>query len=210
MAILSITLNLATAARAQTGAPARPGMAPAGKGEETAVFAGGCFWGVQAVFQRVKGVRSSISGYAGGSAATANYETVSGGGTGHAESVRVTFDPAQVSYGDLLKVFFRVAHDPTELNRQGPDVGTQYRSALFYTSEAQRRAARAYADELGAAKAFPRPIVTQIVPLDAFYPAEDYHQGYLDRHPHDPYIVINDLPKLAGLKRHFPQLYVGK
>jgi peptide-methionine (S)-S-oxide reductase len=182
----------------------------AGGAEETAVFAGGCFWGVQAVFQRVKGVRRAVSGYAGGSASSAHYEVVSSGTTGHAESVQVTYDPTQISYAELLKVFFSVAHDPTQLDRQGPDVGTQYRSALFYVNEAQRQVARAYVAELNATKAFPRPIVTQIVPLTGFYPAEAYHQDYLDRHPNDPYVVFNDWPKIANLRAQFPTLYVGK
>jgi peptide-methionine (S)-S-oxide reductase len=168
---------------------------------ETAVFSGGCFWGVEAVFEHVKGVQSAVSGYAGGSAKSARYEIVSSGRTGHAESVEVRFDPAQVSYAELLKVFFTVAHDPTELNRQGPDVGTQYRSAIFYANDAQRAAAQA------AIAADGRRIVTQLAPLSAFYPAEAYHQDYLAHHPDQPYIVVNDLPKLAALKRTFPALY---
>ena len=174
---------------------------------EMAVFAGGCFWGVEAVFEHVKGVRSAVSGYSGGSAATARYDIVSSGGTGHAESVQVRFDPAQISYAELLKVFFAVAHDPTELNRQGPDVGTQYRSAIFYASEAQKASAQAFLAQLEAARAFNRPVVTQLVPLKAFYPAESYHQDYLVRHKDQPYIVVNDLPKLAALQRTFPALY---
>jgi peptide-methionine (S)-S-oxide reductase len=179
-------------------------------GTQTAVFAGGCFWGVQGVFKRVKGVTQATSGYAGGSADTAHYETVSTGTTGHAESVRVVYDPSQVSYGQLLKVFFSVAHNPTELNRQGPDEGTQYRSAIFYTSDEQQRIATAYIAQLGTAKSFSRPIVTQVVPLKGFYPAEDYHQDYLDHHPMQPYIVINDLPKIAALKSSLPELYVQR
>jgi peptide-methionine (S)-S-oxide reductase len=175
---------------------------------ETAVFAGGCFWGIEAVFEHVKGVKAVVSGYSGGNAETASYEIVSSGRTGHAESVRISFDPSQVSYGQLLKVFFSVAHDPTELNRQGPDTGTQYRSAIFYSNEEQKRTAEAYIAQLGTAKVFPRPIVTQVVPLRAFYAAEAYHQHYLVNHPTQPYIVINDLPKLAGLQRQFPSLYV--
>jgi peptide-methionine (S)-S-oxide reductase len=182
----------------------------ADSGQEGAVFAGGCFWGVQAVFQRVKGVRRAVSGYAGGSASSARYDVVSGGTTGHAESVQVTFDPTQISYAELLKVFFLVAHDPTQLNRQGPDVGTQYRSSIFYMNEAQARVAREVIAQLAAAKAFPRPIVTQVVPLNGFYPAEAYHQDYLDQHPNEPYIVVNDWPKIDSLRKHFPNLFVAK
>jgi len=179
-------------------------------GTQTAVFAGGCFWGIQAVFKRVKGVTQATSGYSGGTADTATYDKVSSGTTGHAESVRVVFDPSQVSYGQLLKVFFSVAHDPTELNRQGPDEGTQYRSAVFFANEEQQRVTRAYIAQLDAAKAFKKPIVTQVVPLKGFYPAEDYHQDYADTHPMQPYIVINDLPKIAALKTTFPDLYVKR
>jgi len=177
---------------------------------ETAVFAGGCFWGIEAVFEHVKGVTDAVSGYAGGTAATANYETVSTGRTGHAESVRVTYDASRITYGQLLKVFFSVAHDPTELNRQGPDTGPQYRSAIFYQNDQQRRVATAYVAQLQKAKAFDRPIVTQLTALDKFYPAEAYHQDYLAQHPTQPYIVINDLPKLAALKKHFGDLYAAK
>jgi peptide-methionine (S)-S-oxide reductase len=180
------------------------------KAPQTAVFAGGCFWGVEAVFRHVKGVSSAVSGYAGGVAKTADYEMVSTGTTGHAESVQVTYDPAQVSYGELLRIFFSVAHDPTQLNQQGPDVGTQYRSAIFTTSEEQKRVAQAYIDQLGQAKVFGAPIVTQVVTLPAFYPAEAYHQNYLALHPTQPYIVIHDMPKLAALKLQFPDRYVGK
>ena len=182
----------------------------AAKGTKTAVFAGGCFWGVEAVFKHVKGVTQSVSGYAGGDAKTAKYEIVSSGDTGHAESVRVTYDPSRITYGQLLKVFFSVAHDPTELNRQGPDTGTQYRSAIFFADAEQKRVADAYIAQLQAARAFPRPIVTQVAPLKAFYEAEAYHQNYLAQHPDQPYIVINDLPKLANLQKQFPALYVGK
>lgn len=187
-----------------------PTLAEGGPPEETAVFAGGCFWGVQAVFQRVKGVTRAVSGYAGGSAASAQYEAVSRGTTGHAESVQVTFDPARVSYTALLQVFFTVAHDPTQRNRQGPDVGPQYRSALFYATPAQKASAQAHIDQLTAAKAFPRAIVTQVVPLAAFYPAEAYHQDYLDKHPNDPYIVMHDWPKIVSLRKQFPSLYVER
>ncbi|MDW3685443.1 peptide-methionine (S)-S-oxide reductase MsrA [Cupriavidus sp. CuC1] len=174
---------------------------------ETAVFAGGCFWGVQGVFQHVRGVKQVTSGYAGGAASTAQYETVSGGGTGHAESVEVTFDPAQVSYGRLLQVFFSVAHNPTQLNFQGPDHGTQYRSAVFPLNAEQRSVAQAYIAQLGKANAFKAPIVTRIEDYKAFYPAESYHQNFLTRHPSHPYIVINDLPKIGYLKQMFPELY---
>jgi peptide-methionine (S)-S-oxide reductase len=175
--------------------------------EATAVFAGGCFWGVEAVFEHLKGVKSAVSGFAGGGVASPSYQQVSTGGTGHAEAVQVVYDPSQISYEQLLHVFFSVAHDPTQLNRQGPDVGTQYRSAIFYANEEQHQAAEAYVAQLRAAKAFSRPIVTEIAPLRAFYPAESYHQHYLTRHPHSPYIMINDAPKLEHLRREFPVLY---
>jgi peptide-methionine (S)-S-oxide reductase len=179
------------------------------KKSETVVFAGGCFWGVQAVFDAIKGVSSSISGYAGGSKANAHYEIVSTGTTGHAESVEVTFDPSVVSFGQLLKIYFSVAHDPTELNRQGPDEGTQYRSEIFYTSDEQKHIAEAYIQQLTAAKAFRRPIVTKVAPLQAFYPAEDYHQNYVARNPHLPYVAYNDLPKLTNLRADFPEMCKG-
>ena len=177
---------------------------------QTVVLAGGCFWGIQAVFKHVKGVSSATSGYSGGAANTAQYETVSTGRTGHAESVKVVYDPSQISFGQILKVFFSVAHDPTELNRQGPDEGTQYRSAIFFSTEEQRRVARAYIDQLDGTKTFARPIVTQVVALQAFYPAEGYHQDYAEHHPNEPYIAINDLPKVDHLKQILPELYVGK
>ena len=198
-------VRLATALLA-AAAFAAPALA-AGERTETAVLSGGCFWGVEAVFEHVKGVKSVVSGYSGGSADTAHYEIVSSGRTGHAESVRITFDPDAVSYAQLLKVFFSVAHDPTELDRQGPDVGTQYRSAIFYASEDQKATALAYIAQLEAAHTYRRPIVTQVVPLQAFYPAESYHQDYLARHPSQPYIVVNDLPKLVALQRELPGLY---
>jgi peptide-methionine (S)-S-oxide reductase len=175
--------------------------------QQTAVFAGGCFWGVDAVFKHVKGVSNVESGYAGGSAATAHYKQVSDGNTGHAESVRVRFDPSQVSYQQLLEVFFSVAHDPTQLNRQGPDYGTQYRSAIFYTSPEQHQIALEYIKQLTVARNFSDPIVTQVVPLEQFYPAEDYHQNYLALHPYQPYIVFNDMPKLEELRKKFPAYY---
>ena len=176
-------------------------------GLQTAVFAGGCFWGIEAVFEHIKGVVDAVSGYAGGTAKNAQYELVGTGLTGHAESVRVTFDPAKVTYGQLLQVFFSVAHDPTQLNRQGPDVGTQYRSAIFYANEEQQRVAKAYIEQLTREKVFEDAIVTEVVALDKFYPAEDYHQDYLVHHPNQPYIVINDAPKVARLKKEFPSLY---
>jgi peptide-methionine (S)-S-oxide reductase len=176
-------------------------------GQATAVFAGGCFWGVQAVFQHVKGVVSATSGYSGGPSIAAEYEVVSTGTTGHAESVKVVYDPAKITYGQLLKVFFSVAHDPTELNRQGPDQGTQYRSVIFYSSDQQKRIAQAYIAQLDQAKVFPHAIVTQVVPLKAFYPAEAYHQNYATLHPDNPYIKYNDLPKVAHLQQQFPNLY---
>ena len=189
--------------------PAIDIKASAVPGLQTAVFAGGCFWGVEAVFRHMKGVTSAVSGYAGGVAKTADYESVGSGTTGHAESVKVTYDPAKVSYGQLLTVFFSVAHDPTQLNRQGPDHGTQYRSAIFTASDEQKRVAQAYVAQLDRANVFGRPIVTEIVALPAFYPAEAYHQNYLALHPTQPYIVFNDLPKLANLKTQFPGLYVA-
>jgi peptide-methionine (S)-S-oxide reductase len=175
--------------------------------QETLVLAGGCFWGVQAVFQHVKGVVSATSGYSGGAAATAEYEIVSTGSTGHAESVKIVYDPSKITYGQLLHVFFSVALDPTELNRQGPDSGTQYRSAIFYGNDQQQRIAKAYIAQLDQAKVFPRPIVTQVVALKAFYPAEGYHQDYATLHPDNPYIRYNDLPKVANLQGQFPNLY---
>jgi peptide-methionine (S)-S-oxide reductase len=180
------------------------------KAPQTAVFAGGCFWGVEAVFRHVKGVKSAVSGYAGGTASTADYEKVSTGMTGHAESVQVTYDPAQVSYGELLQIFFSVALDPTQLNRQGPDVGKQYRSVIFTSTEDEKRVAKAYIEQLDQAKVFGGPIVTEVAPLSAFYPAEAYHQNYLALHPNQPYIVFHDMPKLAALKQQFPTRYVGK
>lgn len=180
-----------------------------GSGPQTVVLAGGCFWGVEAVFRHVNGVTDATSGYAGGSAATAQYELVSDGHTGHAESVRVTFDPAQVSLGQLLQVFFSVAHDPTEVNRQGPDTGTQYRSAIFVSSANQKRVVDAYIAQLERAKVFPRRIATEVAPLEAFYPAEAYHQNYAALHPGNPYILLNDAPKVAHLRQLFPALYRG-
>ncbi|HET8887888.1 MAG TPA: peptide-methionine (S)-S-oxide reductase MsrA [Candidatus Angelobacter sp.] len=214
-AVLILSLATTVACHASSAAVKLPNPAAdeplsKAKGAQTVVLAGGCFWGIQAVFEHVKGVSSATSGYSGGSASTAQYETVSTGQTGHAESVRVVYDPSQVSFGQILKVFFSVAHDPTELNRQGPDEGTQYRSVIFYSSEDQQRIAQAYVDQLNGAKVFARPIVTQIVALKAFYPAEAYHQDYAERHPNEPYIAFNDLPKLEHLKQILPELYAGK
>lgn len=180
--------------------------ASAGHEKQTAVLAGGCFWGVEAVFDRLKGVTNVVSGFAGGEKSKAHYETVSTGTTGHAESVKITFDPSQITYGQLLKVYFAIAHDPTELNRQGPDTGTQYRSAIFYMDDEQKKVAEAYIQQLNAAHVFSKPIVTQVVPYSGFYAAEGYHQHYLDSHTDSPYIVYNDLPKLAALKKQYPQM----
>lgn len=179
-------------------------------GDQVAVLAGGCFWGVQAVFQHTKGVKQAISGYSGGMKLNPSYEEVSSGRSGHAEAVQVTFDPREVSYGQILKIFFSVAHNPTQLNRQGPDVGTQYRSAIFTSNDDQKRIADAYIAQLGAAKAFKAPIVTQVGALAGFYPAEAYHQDYAIKHPTQPYIFINDLPKVENLKRLLPDLYREK
>lgn len=177
---------------------------------QTAVFAGGCFWGLEAVFEHVKGVTDVKSGYAGGDVKTANYEKVSEGDSGHAESVRITFDPSKVTYVQLLTVFFSVAHDPTQLNRQGPDTGTQYRSAIFYADEEQKKLAQTYIDAIDKSKVFSKRVVTQVVPLKEFYEGEAYHQDYLAHHPDQPYIVINDAPKVADLKKRFPELYADK
>jgi len=188
-------------------APPAVDATAAASGMQTAVFAGGCFWGVQGVFQRVQGVSQAVSGYSGGAEKTAMYEMVGSGLTGHAESVKVTYDPKKVSYGTLLQIFFSVVHDPTQLNRQGPDSGTQYRSAIFYADAAQKETAEKYVAQLDAAKSYPKKIVTQVVPLVAFYPAEAYHQDYLTLHPNSGYIVYNDLPKIENLKAVFPQQY---
>ncbi len=209
-------LFVATACNAKTNpgpaipAPEYDAPRASASSQQTAVLSGGCFWGIQAVFQHVKGVISATSGYSGGSAKTADYETVSTGETGHAESVQVVYDPSQITYGELLHVFFSVAHDPTQLNRQGPDDGTQYRSSIFYNSDEQKRIAEAYIAQLDKAKIFPHPIVTKVVPLEAFYPAEAYHQNYAALHPNQPYIVFNDAPKVEHLKQQFPDLYKNK
>jgi peptide-methionine (S)-S-oxide reductase len=190
--------------------PAVDAAIATGKTQQTAVVAGGCFWGIQAVFKHVKGVMNATSGYSGGAANTAEYELVSTGETGHAESVKITYDPSQITYGQLLRVFFSVAHNPTQLNRQGPDSGTQYRSVIFYSSDEQKRIAEAYIVQLDKSKVFPRPIVTQVVPLKGFYTAEAYHQDYATNHPNNPYIVYNDAPKIVHLHQEFPELYTGK
>jgi peptide-methionine (S)-S-oxide reductase len=195
----------ARAAETAVSAP-EPAFDPqaAGGGLQTMVIAGGCFWGVQGVFQHVKGVQQAVSGYAGGAKADPSYEDVSTGSTGHAESVKITFDPTKISYGELLRIFFSVAHDPTELNYQGPDQGTQYRSNIFFTDAQQQKVAEAYIAQLTTAKIYKEPIVTRVDALQAFYPAEGYHQDFLTLHPDYPYIVVNDLPKVANLKRLFP------
>jgi peptide-methionine (S)-S-oxide reductase len=177
---------------------------------QTAVLSGGCFWGVQGVYEHVRGVRKVIAGYAGGDKATAQYETVSSGTTGHAESVKIVFDPAEISYGQILQIAFSVVHDPTQLNRQGPDAGSQYRSSVFYGDDGQKRIAEAYIAQLNQAHAFARPIVTRVDPLKGFYPAEDYHQDYLIHNPGVPYIAYFDIPKIENLKRTFPELYSGQ
>jgi peptide-methionine (S)-S-oxide reductase len=192
---------------AKTAVPAADAALASTPGQQAVVFAGGCFWGVQAVFQHVKGVISATSGYSGGEAKTAEYETVSTGRTGHAESVKVVYDPSQVTYGQLLYVFFSVAHDPTELNRQGPDEGSQYRSVVFYTTDEQQKLTAAYIEQLEGAHVFKHKIVTQVVPLKAFYPAEAYHQNYATLHPESPYIRYNDAPKVENLKKNFSTLY---
>jgi peptide-methionine (S)-S-oxide reductase len=199
-------------ARAAEGAnlvlpPAAEEAAPSGGALQSVVLAGGCFWGIQAVYQHVEGVHQAVSGYAGGASANPSYEQVSSGRTGHAEAVQVTFDPHKISLGKILQIFFSVAHDPTQLNRQGPDFGTQYRSAIFFSDETEKRVAQSYIAQLDRAKAFRRPIVTRIDPLTKFYPAETYHQNYALTHPYSPYIVINDLPKVDNLKQLFSEVY---
>lgn len=191
-------------------APAAEPTAEPPKGIQTAVFAGGCFWGVEAVFEHVKGVADVRSGYSGGDAKSASYDLVSEGSTDHAEAVEITFDPAKVTYTQLLTIFFSVAHNPTQLNRQGPDIGRHYRSAVFYTSEEQKKTTLAYIDAINKSKALPTAIVTEVVALERFYPAEDYHQDYMRKNPTQPYIVIHDRPKIDDLKKRFPALYVGK
>lgn len=198
LSILSLTMLPMYAANIPATTATKP---------QTAVFAGGCFWGVEAVFEHLKGVSEVVSGYSGGKPETAQYRTVSAGATGHAESVKVTYDSSQISYAQLLKIYFLVAHDPTQLNRQGPDFGTQYRSAIFYASDEQKKAAQAYIAQLNKQHLFQQPIVTELVPLNKFYLAEKYHQDFISHHPHDPYVVFNDLPKLSQLQKQFPDLY---
>jgi peptide-methionine (S)-S-oxide reductase len=207
LTVLAATLACRAGSGAAVPAPVVDQTKATSKGKETAGVAGGCFWGIQAVFQHVKGVRSATSGYSGGTVKNPDYDAVSSGGTGHAESVKIVFDPSQVTYGELLRVFFSVALDPTELNRQGPDTGTQYRSVIFYSNDEQKHIAEAYIAQLDQAKVYPRKIVTQVVPLQAFYDAEEYHQNYATIHPNDPYIVFNDAPKVANLRKEFPDLY---
>ena len=213
LVVIPVALVLFAARSGSSSPLAQPAVAPtidavsSSAKEDTAVFAGGCFWGVEAVFRHVMGVRSAVSGYAGGSAGDPSYEQVSTGDTGHAESVQVIYDPSQVSYGKLLQIFFSVAHDPTQLNRQGPDHGTQYRSAIFYNTPQQQQVAESYIKQLAATKTFSRPIVTQVSKLNGFYRAEEYHQNYLAQHPNQLYIVINDKPKVAALKKEFPDVY---
>jgi peptide-methionine (S)-S-oxide reductase len=206
---LSLALGCSLAAEPALIAPAPTLDNPRAAGHlQTAVLAGGCFWGLQGVFEHVRGVRAVLAGYSGGARRTAQYEEVSSGTTGHAESVQITFDPAQVSYGELLQIYFSVAHDPTQLNRQGPDVGTQYRSSIFYADETQQHIATSYVAQLDKDKVFARPIVTRIDALKGFYPAEDYHQDYYLKNPDQPYIVYNDLPKIRNLQRLFPADYL--
>ena len=211
-AALAIILPLGFMARRDASQPvALPapefGVPVETSGEEVAVLAGGCFWGIEAVFEHVKGVVDVVSGYAGGSKRDARYDRVSSGRTGHVEAVRITFDPSQVSYGELLRVFFSVAHDPTQLNRQGPDIGPQYRSVIFFANDDQANAARAYIAQLERAEVFDRAIVTDVSPLDEFFDAEAYHQDYMEHHPNQPYIVIHDRPKVERLRAQFPELY---
>ena len=213
MFTLGITISLlACSTEAAPNPPIPPAKVDApiasGASKQTAVFAGGCFWGTQSVFERVKGVLQTTAGYAGGSAATATYKQVTTETTGHAESVEVVYDPSRITYGQLLRIFFSVAHDPTQLNRQGPDVGASYRSAIFYVDDEQKHIATAYIAQLDAAKVFPKPIVTQVTPLKGFYRAEDYHQDYAFHNPGDPYIQVCDVPKIKALKQQFPELFV--
>jgi len=195
------------AASTKLPAPAYDTTLAQSKGKQTAIFAGGCFWGTQSVFERVKGVVDTTAGYAGGSAATATYDQVGQENTGHAESVRVVYDPSQITYGQLLRIFFSVVHDPTQLNRQGPDIGTSYRSAIFYTNEEQKKISKAYIAQLDEAKVYPKPIVTEVTPLKGFYDAESYHQDYALYHPDNSYILVCDKPKVDALKQQFPELF---
>ena len=208
--LIAVLLIASTTALAGTAAPAPVANAAAAKPAapmQTAVLAGGCFWGVEGVFERVRGVRTVLSGYAGGDKNTATYEAVSTGRTGHAEAVQITFDPAVVTYGELLRIFFSVSHDPTQLNRQGPDTGTQYRSAVFYANDAQRDLARSYIAELNKSGKFAREIVTRVDPLQGFYQAENYHQDFIAKNPNNAYVMFNDLPKIRDLKQLYPEYY---
>lgn len=207
LTVLAGTLACQAGSGAAVPVPAADEPKAMAKGKETAVVAGGCFWGIQAVFSHIKGVRSATSGYAGGTLKNPGYEAVSSGQTGHAESVQIVYDPSKITYGELLRVFFSVALDPTEVNRQGPDTGTQYRSVIFYSNDEQKRIAEAYIAQLDQAKVFPQTIATQVVPLQAFYEAEGYHQNYAELHPNDGYIVTYDAPKVANLRKEFPDLY---
>jgi peptide-methionine (S)-S-oxide reductase len=205
--IVGMRVGVQGAVQPPIPAPASDDALASAPGKETAVFAGGCFWGTQSVFERVKGVVDTTAGYAGGTKETATYDQVSSERTGHAESVRVIYDPSQITYGQLLRIFFSVAHDPTQLNRQGPDAGTSYRSAIFYTNQEQRKLSEAYITQLDSAKVFAKPIVTQVVPLKGFYDAEAYHQDYALHNPDNPYILVCDRPKVQALKQQFPELF---
>jgi peptide-methionine (S)-S-oxide reductase len=207
MAVLTVLAPSTTTAAVAIPNPVVDEPIAAAKGQQTVVLAGGCFWGIQSVFEHVKGVKSVTAGYAGGTVKNPSYEQVSSGATGHAESVKIVYDPSKVTFGQLLKVFFSVAHDPTELDRQGPDSGTQYRSAIFFTSDAQQHIAKAYIEQLDGAKVYPQPIVTELTSYTAFYTAEDYHQDFADKNPYNTYIMMNDAPKLANLKKELPDLY---
>jgi peptide-methionine (S)-S-oxide reductase len=209
VALVVVGISFVARGAAKTPVPAAVQDDPLAQkpGKQTAVFAGGCFWGTQSVFERVKGVVETTVGYAGGSAETATYDQVTTETTGHAESVKVVYDPSKITYGQLLRIYFSVAHDPTQLNRQGPDVGTSYRSAIFYSSEEQRKISQAYIAQLDAAHVFPKAIVTQVVPLKGFYDAESYHQHYADHNPNNPYILVCDRPKIEALKQQFPELF---
>ncbi|WP_238889476.1 peptide-methionine (S)-S-oxide reductase MsrA [Achromobacter insuavis] len=212
LAVAGALLALGSASAAETAFIIPPPTldAAAGAAQEKAVIAGGCFWGVQAVFQHVKGVTSAVSGYAGGQSSTADYDTVSGGRSGHAESVEITYDPKLVSYGQLLQIYFSVAHDPTQLNRQGPDSGTQYRSTVFPANDDQRKVAEAYIAQLNKSGVYAKALATTVEPLKGFYPAEGYHQDYLVRHPYSMYIMVNDVPKVENLAKTFPAAYRDK
>ncbi len=207
MAVLTMIAPSTTTAAVSIPNPTVDEPIAAAKGQETVVLSGGCFWGIQAVFEHVRGVKSATAGYSGGTVKNPDYEEVSSGATGHAESVKIVYDPSKVTFGQLLKVFFAVAHDPTELDRQGPDSGTQYRSAIFYMNDSEQRIAKAYIDQLNQAKVYPRPIVTEVTAYTAFYPAEDYHQDFAEKNPYNTYIMMNDAPKVANLKKELPDLY---